>query len=213
MVTSALKAAISDLEPVTTPVAESNEKVAKDPCINRTSNPVERQQLAAAEAYANESQTKRFEDAAAQALERLYTTSYSLPGKLEGRPVQFLVDTGCATNLLLKHVFDRLPESVRSELEESDSHGVMADGTQLPFYGVIRLPFQVRDVKTENIFVVSRINEDAILGMPFLVAHNCSIEFHQPVIQVDGRKLKCTDRHGRLLISSVQVTRELIVPP
>ena len=50
-------------------------------------------------------------------------------------------------------------------------------------------------------------------AMPFLVAHNCSMEFHQPIIQVDGQKLKCTDRHGRLLISSVQITKELVVPP
>ena len=85
-----------------------------------------------------------FEEAAVQALERPYTTSYFLPGKLEGKPVQFLVDTGCTTNLLSKHVLNRLPERVRSELEESDSHGVMADGTQLPFYGVIRLPFRER---------------------------------------------------------------------
>ena len=41
---------------------------------------------------------------------------------------------------------------------------------------------------------------------------NCSIEFHQPVIQVDGRKLKCMNRQGRLLISSVQVIREFVVP-
>ena len=79
-------------------------------------------------------------DTVAQVLERPYTTSYFLPGKLEGRPVQFLIDTGCTTNLLSKHVFDRLPERIKSGLEESDSHGVMADGTQLPFYGVLRLP-------------------------------------------------------------------------
>ena len=110
-------------------------------------------------------------------------------------------------------MFDRLPERIRCGLEESDSHGVMADGRQLPFYGVLRLPIRVRDVKAEEIFVVSRINEDAILGMPFLVAHNCAMEFDQPVVRVDGKKLKCTDRHGRLLVSSVQVTRELVVPP
>ena len=77
-----------------------------------------------------------------------------------------MVDTGCTTNLLSKHAFDRLPERVMSDLEESDSHIVTADGTQLPFYGVIRLPFRVRDVKTEKVFVVSGINEDVKLGMP-----------------------------------------------
>ena len=153
------------------------------------------------------------EDTMVQALERPYTTSYFLPGKLEGRPVQFLVDTGCTTNLLSKHVFDRLPERVKSSLEESDSHGIMADGTQLPFYGVLRLPFRVREVKTGGVFVVSHINEDAILGMPFLVTHNCAMEFNQPIVQINGKRLKCTDRHGRLLVSSVQVIHELVVPP
>ena len=89
----------------------------------------------------------------------------------------------------------------------------MADGTQLPFYDVLRLPLRVRDVKAEEVFVVSRINEDAILGLPFLVAHNCAMEFNQPIVQVDGRKLKCTDQHGRLLVSSVPITHGLVIPP
>ena len=100
-----------------------------------------------------------------------------------------------------------------SGLEESDSHGIMANGTQLPFYDVLRLPHRVRNVKAEEVFVVSRINKDAILSMLFLVTHNCAMEFNQPIVQVDGRKLKCTDRHGRLLVSSIQNTHELVVPP
>ena len=97
-------------------------------------------------------------DAVTQVLDRPYTTSYFLPGKLEGKSVQFLIDTGCTTNLLSRHVFDWLPERIKSGLEESDSHCVMADGTQLPFYGVLRLPLRVRDVKAEEIFMVSRIS-------------------------------------------------------
>ena len=156
---------------------------------------------------------KETEKIAVRVLERPHKPSYFLPGRLEGRPVQFLIDTGCTTNLLSKQVFDRLPGRIRDLLEESDSHGLLADGTQLPFYGVIRLQVRVRDVKTEDVFVVSQISEDAILGMPFLVAHNCSMDFNQPVVQVDGRKLTCTDRHGRLLLSNLQVTREVVVPP
>ena len=93
-----------------------------------------------------------------------------------------MVDTVYTTNLLPKHVFDRLPEHLRSELEESNSYGVMADRMQLLFYGVIRLPFRVRNVNTEEVFVVSRINKDAILNMPVFVTHNCSMKFLQPII-------------------------------
>ena len=83
----------------------------------------------------------------------------------------------------------------------------------MPFYGVLRLPLRVRDVKPEEVFGVSRINEDAILEMPFLVAHYCAMEFNQLIVQIDGKKLKCTDRHCWLLVGSVPVTHELVVPP
>ena len=94
-----------------------------------------------------------------------------LPGKVEGRPVQFLIDTGCTTDLLCKQVFDKLSSAARSLLEESDSHSLMADGTRLTFYGVVHLPLQLKDVKNEEVFVVSKINENALLEMPILVAH------------------------------------------
>ena len=89
--------------------------------------------LTADEAHDTGDSAKRPKEVMVQVLEKPYTTSYFLPGKLEGRPVQFLVDTGCTTNLLSKQVFDRLPERVRSCLEESDSHGIMADGGTVAF--------------------------------------------------------------------------------
>ena len=87
--------------------------------------------------------------------------------------MHFLVDTGCPTTYCLYRCLTKLSERVRNSLEESDSHGIMADGTQLPLYGILRLPLRVRDVKTE-VFVLSHI-KDAILGMPFLVAQSCSM--------------------------------------
>ena len=43
---------------------------------------------------------------AQQVYDRPYRASYFIPGKVEGRSAQFLLDTGCTTNLLAKHVFD-----------------------------------------------------------------------------------------------------------
>ena len=125
-----------------------------------------------------------------------------------GRPIQFFLDTGCTMNLLNKQVFDRLPGAVRDHLEESDSHGLLNDGTRLPFYGMIRLTIRLKDVRTKEVFVVSRLSENAILGMPFFVTHQCSLEFEQSVVWVNGRQLVCTDRHEQLLQSKVQVLWE-----
>ena len=61
---------------------------------------------------------------------------------------------------------DRLPSRVRSELQDYDSHGLMADGSQLPFYGKLELKCCLRSVPVEITSIVSKLKEDAILGMP-----------------------------------------------
>ena len=105
-----------------------------------------------------------------------------------------------------------MPERVRVQLEENDQYGLMADGSKLQFYGLIRLPGRIRDVPIEESFIVSQISEDAILGMPFLISHNCNIEFSQPVISLRDRKLTCTDKYGRLMVSKVH-TWKVTIPP
>ena len=52
---------------------------------------------------------------------------------------------------------------------------------------MLRLPLCAKDVKPEK--VLSRINDDAILGVPFLMAQNCSTEFNQPIVHIDEKKL------------------------
>ena len=61
--------------------------------------------------------------------------------------------------------------------------------------------------------MVRRIIKDAILGMPFLVAQNRVMDFKQPMIQVDGSQLTCTDQQRRLLLSHIQALREVVIPP
>ena len=88
---------------------------------------------------------------AQQIFDRPHQASYFIPGKVEGRPAQFLLDTGCTTNLLGKHVYDRLPEAVRSQRRDYAKHGLLADGTRLPFYGILQLNIRLRQVKTQEV--------------------------------------------------------------
>ena len=77
----------------------------------------------------------------------------------------------------------------------------------------MQIPIRVRDVKLAEIFVVSQINTDAILGMPFLARHDCKMDFARPVITIGKHELVCTDRFGRLMASCVQTIRKTIIPP
>ena len=83
-------------------------------------------------------------------LERPHRSSYYLPGKVEGRPVSFLLDTGCNTNLLSRKAFNALPSRIKKLLEENEKFGLLADGSRLPFHGIIRLTGRVRDVPIEE---------------------------------------------------------------
>ena len=139
--------------------------------------------------------------------------SYYLPGRVDKLVVQCLIDTGCTTNILAKHVFDKLPASKKSDLEECHSSGTMADGTRLSFYGVVKIPLKLRGVYTEEAFVVCCVNEDIILGMPYLTKHKCSMDFARGCVVVEGRELMCTDKHGRFLTTKVQVVKEVVIPP
>ena len=110
-------------------------------------------------------------------------------------------------------MFDKLPEEVRQKLENCSAHGLMANGTELKFYGILQVSGYLRDVKFKEILVVSQIREDAILGMPFLVARDCTMSFERPVVTLEGRELPCTDGYGQMLASKVQVPRSITLMP
>ena len=148
-----------------------------------------------------------------QHVERPHKSSYFLPGKAARLTMLYLIDTGCNTNMISKRIFDPLPRHLQDQRMVCDTHGQMADSTRLPFYGVVKLPIKIRDVKLEEIFVISQISEDAILSMPFLKNHDCCMEFTKPVVTLRGRELVCTDRYRRLMASRVQTIRKVTIPP
>jgi len=109
-----------------------------------------------------------------------YGSSYFLPGKLAGKAVTILLDTGCTTNLLSRRLFDTLSARDRANLEPYEGeHGTLADGSCIPFYGVVELIGRVRDQVINETFIVSQLKGDAISDMPFLKRHRCHIDFNK----------------------------------
>ena len=146
-------------------------------------------------------------------LYRPHQPSYFLPGKVGGVTVQLLIDTGCTTNLLSKRVFDKLSKATRATMEECESHGIMADGTRMLFFGLIKLTLKVRHLRIEETFVVGHTDEDAILGTPFLTGQECTLDFARGSVTIGNKELVCTDRQGRPLMNKVQIYRDMELPP
>ena len=144
---------------------------------------------------------------------RPYKPSYFLQGRIEGRPLSYLLDTGCNTNLLSKKMFDSLPERIRNSATRCDEHGILADGRRMPFYGNVTLHGQVGGVRFQEAFAIGVINEDAILGMAFLVSHQCSIDFSTSEVKIGERRVPCSDKHGHRMVTKVQARRDIVLQP
>jgi len=96
-------------------------------------------------------------------------SSYFLPGKIAGKPAHFLLDSGCTTNILSRQFSDTFSVAIKKGLAPYEGHhGTLADGSCIPFHGIIELTGRVHDQTTQETFIVGQLKEDAILGMPFL---------------------------------------------
>ena len=105
------------------------------------------------------------------------------------------------------------PEHVKEQKEEYSRHGLLADGTSLPFYGILKLDIRLRQIKTTEVFIISQINEGANLGMPFLAKRKCAMDFHRPLLRLYEQVVKCTNRQGRHLASHVPAVKGEVLPP
>jgi len=105
------------------------------------------------------------------------------------------------------------PPKERRELAPCTGEpGTLADGSRIPFYSIIELTGRARDQAIQETFVISQLEEDAILGMPFLKRHGCRIDFNKSAILMAGKELTCVDKSGRPLVGGVQVVRNSTIP-
>jgi len=92
-----------------------------------------------------------------------YGDSYFLPGKIAGKAVTFLLDSGSTTNLLSRQLFDTLSARDKTGLEPYDGeHGMLVDESCILFYGNTR---RVQDQAIQETSIVSQLKEDAMLRM------------------------------------------------
>ena len=142
------------------------------------------------------------------------TSSLFLPGKVEGHALHYLIDTGCSLNLLSKRIFDLLPVKVTRGLQSSEiKSGTLADGSGLEFYGQVELNGRIRSETAEITFIVADIEPDAILGMPFLRDSQCQVNCADSVVELNKKRLSCTNQHGVDFNSKVQLVADITVPP
>ena len=105
----------------------------------------------------------------------MYICNLFVSGRVAGKSLSFLVDTGCTHNILSRTVLDYLPAQTSQQMVYGGTVVAMADGSSLHIYGIIGLSGSLRNVPCEARFLVSRISDNAILGMESLSRHYCFV--------------------------------------
>jgi len=88
--------------------------------------------------------------------------SYFLPGKVHGKAVQFLIDSGSRANIIAQHVWERMSKGVQDQLLPYSSQGVLADGSQIEILGTMECSGRLRDIAFTAQFLVCPIREGGI---------------------------------------------------
>jgi predicted aspartyl protease len=95
-----------------------------------------------------------------------------LPISVDGKKYSCLVDTGCQLSLIPRKLVPRAP------LHPTQQREFAANGTEIPILGLVRLRFDLGQIRTAATFLVSEAIEEMMLGIDWLTEHSCQWQFN-----------------------------------
>ena len=149
------------------------------------------------------------------------TTDYHLQGDINGISAKFLVDTGAATTLVSKDVWDKVATENEIELNQIPGNPprlVGVQGSPLQIHGTAQLQVNLSKEKfNAQILVADSLTTDVILGLDFLNQYKCVIDTGKQLIHFADRgvtmSLNCPPGGQQIAHVSVILDSNLNIPP
>ena len=131
-------------------------------------------------------------------------------GKINGLPVDFMLDTGAAVTAVSKEVFDQaFPEA---NLQESNVQLVLASGEPLKVIGKTEMILDLGHLQvTFPVTVIDNFRFQCLLGNDFLAKHGLRIQYDtKTVVFSDGKCVPFFQLAGK---RSAFLCTDVLVPP
>ena len=124
-------------------------------------------------------------------------TTYKVAATIHGSLVSFTLDTGAAVTLICKDVWDSV-KSTDHRLEMWNGQNLIGvEGTPLQVHGYTKTTIQLAGEQFHvRVIVVDSLTTEAILGMDFLEANDCSIDIGKKQLLFPKLKLSIPLKDG-----------------
>ena len=100
---------------------------------------------------------------------------YFVCAKVENLPLTFLIDTGSNVSILNKHILNQLSSEVHQSVQPTKTKLLSVTGEVTPFLGKAVLNIEIGSQTLTQKFLFADIENEGILGMDFLTAHQCDL--------------------------------------
>lgn len=110
---------------------------------------------------------------------------------VNNKALAFLVDTGANVTILSKHFINNQDPSLQERIEPVNISLITATGESAPFVGQIKLKIGIGTKIYDQNVLIADIANDGILGMDFLVDHQCDVLLSQNKLKIKGEIIQC----------------------
>ncbi|KAL3876293.1 hypothetical protein ACJMK2_034158 [Sinanodonta woodiana] len=139
-----------------------------------------------------------------------------IPGRVQGRKVNFLIDTGATVTIINIPVYEQMSDLQKPYLEPDSQQMKMADGKCIQTRGVGNMDVTINGSEVKHAVWVAEIDKaiDGILAFDFLQRNQCVIDAGTNTFKLNGQPVKCaTVELKSIRCCRVVVDKTSIIPP
>ena len=132
--------------------------------------------------------------------------------EINGYKTVFLVDTGATNSILTKAHAIQLG-IIAADCEPTKSSGTTATGGQITCYGRHRVDVKLGSRQLSGFMEVADVMENGFLGMDFMVAFGCTLDFDEMHMRILDQSVPFVNRKGRRLACTCYSARSITIDP